>query len=30
VGIAVMVGIFSGIYPAWRSSRLMPSHALHG
>jgi len=30
VGIAVVVGIFSGIYPAWRSSRLMPSHALHG
>jgi putative ABC transport system permease protein len=30
VAIAVVVGVFSGIYPAWRSSRLMPSHALHG
>jgi putative ABC transport system permease protein len=30
VAIAVVVGIFSGIYPAWRSSRLTPSHALHG
>jgi putative ABC transport system permease protein len=29
VGIAVVVGIISGIYPAWRSSRLMPSQALH-
>lgn len=29
VAIAVVVGIFSGIYPAWRSSRLTPSHALH-
>lgn len=28
--IAVIVGIFSGLYPAWRSSRLMPSQALHG
>jgi putative ABC transport system permease protein len=28
--IAVVVGIFSGLYPAWRSSRLMPSQALHG
>ena len=23
-------GIVSGVYPAWRSSRLTPSHALHG
>jgi putative ABC transport system permease protein len=30
VAIAVVVGVFSGIYPAWRSSRLTPSHALHG
>jgi putative ABC transport system permease protein len=30
VVIAVIVGIFSGLYPAWRSSRLMPSQALHG
>jgi putative ABC transport system permease protein len=30
VAIAVVVGIFSGIYPAWRSSRFTPSHALHG
>lgn len=30
VAIAVVVGIFSGLYPAWRSSRLMPSQALHG
>jgi putative ABC transport system permease protein len=29
VAIAVAVGIFSGIYPAWRSSRFTPSHALH-
>ena len=29
VAIAVVVGVFSGIYPAWRSSRLTPSHALH-
>jgi putative ABC transport system permease protein len=28
VAIAVVVGIFSGLYPAWRSSRLTPSHAL--
>jgi len=26
--IAVAVGIMSGLYPAWRSSRLMPSLAL--
>jgi putative ABC transport system permease protein len=30
VAMAVVVGVFSGIYPAWRSSRLTPSHALHG
>ncbi len=30
VAIAVVVGVFSGSYPAWRSSRLTPSHALHG
>jgi putative ABC transport system permease protein len=30
VVIAIVVGVFSGIYPAWRSSRLTPSHALHG
>jgi putative ABC transport system permease protein len=30
VAIAVIVGVFSGLYPAWRSSRLTPSHALHG
>jgi putative ABC transport system permease protein len=28
--IAVVVGILSGLYPAWRSSRLTPSLALHG
>jgi putative ABC transport system permease protein len=28
--IAVVVGIISGIYPAWRSSRLSPGAALHG
>ncbi|MBA2434755.1 MAG: ABC transporter permease [Chthoniobacterales bacterium] len=26
--IAVAVGVFSGLYPAWRSSRLAPSQAL--
>jgi putative ABC transport system permease protein len=30
VAIAIVVGAFSGIYPAWRGSRLTPSHALHG
>ena len=30
VALAVVVGVFSGLYPAWRSSRLTPSHALHG
>lgn len=29
VGIAVGVGVLSGFYPAWRSSRLTPSLALH-
>ena len=30
VGIAILVGVLSGLYPAWRSSRLTPSHALRG
>ncbi len=30
VGIAVVVGVLSGLYPAWRSSRLTPSLALQG
>jgi putative ABC transport system permease protein len=30
VAIAVAVGVISGLYPAWRSSRLMPSRALQG
>ena len=30
VAIAVVVGVVSGLYPAWRSSRLMPSLALQG
>jgi len=30
VAIAVVVGIVSGLYPAWRSSRLAPSQALNG
>jgi putative ABC transport system permease protein len=30
VAIAVVVGIISGLYPAWRSSRLSPAVALHG
>ena len=30
VAIAVVVGVVSGLYPAWRSSRLAPSLALHG
>jgi putative ABC transport system permease protein len=29
-GIAVVVGVISGLYPAWRSSRLAPALALHG
>jgi putative ABC transport system permease protein len=28
IGIAVIVGVVSGLYPAWRSSRLSPSLAL--
>lgn len=30
VAIAVVVGVLSGLYPAWRSSRLSPSLALQG
>jgi putative ABC transport system permease protein len=30
VAIAVAVGVVSGLYPAWRSSRLTPSLALQG
>jgi len=30
VAIAVCVGVLSGLYPAWRSSRVAPSLALHG
>lgn len=30
VAIAVIVGVLSGLYPAWRSSRVAPSLALHG
>ena len=30
VAIAVIVGVISGLYPAWRSSRLMPSLAMQG
>jgi len=30
VAIAVVVGVISGLYPAWRSSRLSPSLAIHG
>jgi putative ABC transport system permease protein len=29
IGIAILVGVLSGLYPAWRSSRLTPSLALH-
>ncbi|HEY1053427.1 MAG TPA: ABC transporter permease [Prosthecobacter sp.] len=28
--ISIVVGVFSGLYPAWRSSRLTPSAALQG
>ena len=28
--IAIVVGVVSGLYPGWRSSRLSPSIALHG
>ena len=30
IAIAVCVGVLSGLYPAWRSSRVAPSLALHG
>jgi putative ABC transport system permease protein len=30
LAIAVAVGVLSGLYPAWRSSRLVPSRALQG
>lgn len=30
VAIAIVVGVISGLYPGWRSSRLSPSLALHG
>jgi putative ABC transport system permease protein len=30
VAIAVIVGVISGLYPAWRSSRLNPSLAMQG
>ena len=30
VAIAIVVGVVSGLYPAWRSSRVTPSQALHG
>jgi putative ABC transport system permease protein len=30
LAIAVLVGLLSGLYPAWRSSRLSPGPALHG
>jgi putative ABC transport system permease protein len=30
LAIAVAVGVISGLYPAWRSSRLTPSRALQG
>jgi putative ABC transport system permease protein len=30
VAMAVVVGVMSGLYPAWRGSRLAPTAALHG
>jgi putative ABC transport system permease protein len=30
IAIAVVVGVISGLYPAWRSSRMTPSLALQG
>lgn len=30
IAIAIVVGVVSGLYPAWRSSRVTPSQALHG
>jgi putative ABC transport system permease protein len=28
--LAVVFGVISGVYPAWRMSRLQPAAALHG
>ena len=30
VAIAIVVGVLSGLYPAWRSSRVTPGQTLHG
>lgn len=30
LGLAVIFGLFSGVYPAWKMSRLHPVHALKG
>jgi putative ABC transport system permease protein len=30
IGIAIAVGVISGLYPAWRSSQVMPGETLHG
>jgi putative ABC transport system permease protein len=30
LAIGILVGVVSGLYPAWRSSRLMPGRALQG
>jgi len=30
VAISIVVGVVSGLYPAWRGSRLAPSLAIHG
>ena len=30
VGLALFFGVFSGVYPAWRMSRLHPVEALRG
>jgi putative ABC transport system permease protein len=29
IAIAIVVGVISGLYPGWRSSRLSPSRALN-